>query len=156
MTTKHWLSIIILGIALLCDASHVMAQQKFDAARFQRDLEQFITEEALLTPSEAASFFPLYREMRNKQWGYICEDRRLKLVDTKDDKACADAIKRRDAIDLEMKTMQQQYHLRFMTILPANKVFKILRAEDKFHRKLFNNGGKCKITKSKTKQDHNK
>ena len=44
-----------------------MPQMRFDPQRFQADLEQFITREAGLTPMEAAAFFPVYREMLNKQ-----------------------------------------------------------------------------------------
>lgn len=143
---KIKLRILLLFILLLslCDITYAEKPQKFNPAQFQRDLEQFITEEALLTPSEASVFFPVYREMRNRLWTYICEDRRLCFVDTSNDKACAEAIKRRDAIDIEMKTIQQQYHLRFMALLPASKVFKILRAEDKFHRRLFKTGERNK------------
>ena len=42
-------------------------QQKFSPEKFQADLEQCITNEAGLTTEEAAKFFPLYREMRQKQ-----------------------------------------------------------------------------------------
>ena len=42
-------------------------QEKFSPEKFQADLEQFITNEACLTPQEATKFFPLYREMQKKQ-----------------------------------------------------------------------------------------
>ena len=35
--------------------------QKFSPEKFQADMEQFITQEACLTPEEAAKFFPLLR-----------------------------------------------------------------------------------------------
>ena len=36
-----------------------------------------------------------------------------------------------------MKQLQQEYHNRFMYILPASKVLKIIKAEEKFHRRAF-------------------
>lgn len=90
--------------------------------------------------------FPVYREMRNKQWAYFANERRLRHIDTSDDKACAEAIRKRDAGDLELKRIQQTYHEKFMTILPSSKVYLIIKAEDNFHRRLFkpNNGAKKK------------
>ena len=112
----------------------------------QRELEQFIATQACLSPAESAEFFPVYREMRNKQWAYFANERRLRHIDTSDDKACAEAIRKRDAGDLELKRIQQTYHEKFMTILPASKVYLIIKAEDNFHRRLFkpNNGAKKK------------
>ena len=37
---------------------------------------------------------------------------------------------------VEMKELLKSYHDKFMKILPATTVFKILKAEDKFHRQL--------------------
>lgn len=115
-------------------------QQKFDPERFQAELEQFITTQAALTPSEAAAFFPVYREMRKKQFAYMSETRRMRFIDTNDDKACVDAIKNRDKNEIEMKKLQRDYHMRFLKILPATKVLRILKAEDDFHRRLFKRG----------------
>ena len=124
----------------------VVSLAHFDPERFQRELEQFIATQACLSPAESAEFFPVYREMRNKQWAYFANERRLRHIDTSDDKACAEAIRKRDAGDLELKRIQQAYHEKFMTILPASKVYLIIKAEDNFHRRLFkqSNGAKKK------------
>lgn len=130
---------ILVAVAMLCSMA-VRAQKaaKFNPAKFEAELEQFVATEAALTPKEAATFFPLYREMRRKQLAYFGEDRRLCNVDTDDDKACAEAIHRRDDNDLEIKRLQQVYHDKFMRVLSPSKVFRVIRAEDKFHRRLFN------------------
>lgn len=116
---------------------NAQGSKTFDPAKFEADLEQFVTTEACLSPSESATFFPLYREMRKKQMAYFGEDRRCRRVDTNDDKACAEAINRHDENDIEIKKLQQAYHKKFMKILPASKVYLIIRAEEKFHRQLF-------------------
>lgn len=123
---------------LLCSlAAMAQGDRKFDPAKFEADLEQFVATEAALTPQEAAAFFPLYREMRRKQLAFFGEDRRLSTIDESDDKACADAIRRRDDNDLEIKRLQQVYHDKFMRVLSPSKVFRVIKAEDKFHRQLF-------------------
>lgn len=134
---KHRRYIIVL-LVLLCSVV-VMAQEpkKFDPVQFEADLEQFVATEARLTPTESAAFFPLYREMRKKQMAYFGYHRRWHIVDESDDKACAEAIRRLDSNDLEIKRLQQLYHEKFLHILPASKVFRIIKAEEKFHRQQF-------------------
>lgn len=129
----------IISILLVLCGVLAIAQEpkKFDPAQFEADLEQFVTTEARLTPAESAEFFPLYREMRKKQMAYFCDHRRWHYVDEADDKACADAIRRLDNNDLEIKRLQQAYHEKFLHILPASKVYRIIKAEDKFHRQQF-------------------
>lgn len=135
MTLRKYILIFI--VAICCSASFAQKRQKFNPAKFEAELEQFITTEAALSPREAAAFFPLYREMRKKQFAYFGEDRRLCSVDMTDDRACAEAIRRRDDNDLDIKLLQQAYHEKFMRVLPPSKVLRVIRAEDKFHRQLF-------------------
>ena len=134
---KHRRYIIVL-LVLLCSVV-AMAQEpkKFDRVLFEADLELFVATEARLTPTESATFFPLYREMRKKQMAYFGYHRRWHIVDESDDKACAEAIRRLDSNDLEIKRLQQLYHEKFLHILPASKVFRIIKAEEKFHRQQF-------------------
>lgn len=68
---------------------------------------------------------------------YFCDHRRWHYIDEADDKACADAIRRIDNNDIEIKRLQQAYHEKFLHILPASKVYRIIKAEDKFHRQQF-------------------
>ena len=119
---KHRRYIIVL-LVLLCSVV-AMAQEpkKFDPVQFEADLEQFVATEARLTPTESATFFPLYREMRKKQMAYFGYHRRWHIVDSN---------------DLEIKRLQQLYHEKFLHILPASKVFRIIKAEEKFHRQQF-------------------
>ena len=65
------------------------------------------------------------------------EMRRLHHIDTRDNETCANAIRRQDELDVEIKLLQQEYHSRFMLILPAGKVMRIIKAEEKFYRQMF-------------------
>ena len=104
-------------------------QQKFSPEKFQADLEQYITNEAGFTPEEAAKFFPLYREMQKKQ----------RVVYNK--ASSKRAIQRRDQYEIELRSIQQTYHNKFLKVVSATKVYKSIIAEDKFHRHAFRNWG---------------
>lgn len=112
-------------------------QRPFNPEKFQAELEQYVATEAALTIQESSAFFPLYREMRKKQHAIFGQMRRYRFTDTFDDKASMEAIKQQDMLDIQIKLLQQEYHNKFMEILPAGKVFKIIKAEDKFHRQSF-------------------
>ena len=100
-------------------------------------MEQFITSQAALSPSEAASFFPVYREMQKKARVLFEEMRRCHMTDLSNQRACKQAIIKMDELDLELKEVQRTYHLKFMKVLSPAKVLKIIKAEEKFHRNAF-------------------
>lgn len=114
----------------------------FDPKRFEADLEQYITTHAALTPREAARFFPVYRQMMRKMRSHFDAMRRFHFVNPKDERACEEAIRCQDELDIEMKQLQQEYHSRFLYILPASKVLRIIKAEEQFHRQAFRNARK--------------
>lgn len=131
----------VLMILMLCTFGVANGQHKkrppFDPAKFEADLEQFITVNACLSPSQAASFFPVYRQMMKKQRALFDEMRRLRMINPKDNEACEEAIRKQDELDIQIKQLQQEYHGRFLMMLPANKVLSIIKAEEKFHRQIF-------------------
>lgn len=132
---KHRLLLIAF---LMTVVLAVHAQQRpFNPAKFEAELEQFVATEAALTPQEFSRFFPIYREMRKKQIAIMSAGWKNKHIDISNDKACAEAIRQRDNNDVELKELQRTYHNKFLQVLPARKVIRIIRAEDKFHRQAF-------------------
>ena len=131
----------VLMILMLCTFGVANGQHKkrppFNPAKFEADLEQFITVNACLSPSQAASFFPVYRQMMKKQRALFDEMRRLRMINPKDNEACEEAFRKQDELDIQIKQLQQEYHGRFLMMLPANKVLSIIKAEEKFHRQIF-------------------
>ena len=131
----------VLMILMLCTFGVANGQHRkrppFNPAKFEADLEQFITVNACLSPSQAASFFPVYRQMMKKQRALFEEMRRLRMINPKDNEACEEAIRKQDELDIQIKQLQQEYHGRFLMMLPANKVLAIIKAEEKFHRQIF-------------------
>jgi len=115
--------------------------QKFSPEKFQAEMEQFITQQANLTADEAAKFFPIYREMQQKQRAVFAKMREEGRVKPTDDASCKKLVQKRDEVELELKKIQQTYHNKFFTVLSASKVFDVLRAEDRFHRRAFTDWG---------------
>lgn len=122
--------------------NHHNDQFKFSPEQFDADLQQFITTEAGLTPQEAARFFPVYREMQRKQRALYGQQRQQGNVKPQDEEGCQKMIRERDEIDLKLKYIQQTYHVKFLEILPATKVYDIIKAEDRFHRRMLRNWGR--------------
>lgn len=138
---KTWLCRCVAILFAVLFIAPVFAQPRkrppFNPAKFQADMEAFITKEACLSPKEAAKFFPVYRQMMKKQRSLFDEMRRYRLINPKDNRACSEAIRQQDELDLQIKLLQQEYHSRFMTILSPSKVLSIIKAEEKFHREMF-------------------
>ena len=129
----------------MCLLLGVVAQaqeaRKFSPEKFQAEMEQFITKEAGLTAEEAAKFFPLYREMLQKQRAIFEKVRKEGFTKPVDDATCRKLVERRDACELEQKKIQQTYHQKFFSVISPSKVFDVLIAEERFHRRAFRNWG---------------
>lgn len=130
---------ILTIVVILLTALTVKAEtpQQFSPEKFQADLEQFITNEANLTPEESKKFFSLYREMQQKQRVVFKQMKDLGVNKPADEAACKKALEKRDELELEQKRIQQNYHKQFLNVLPASKVYDVIKAENHFHRTAF-------------------
>ena len=116
--------------------------QKFSPEKFQADMEQFITQEAKLTSDEATKFFPLLREMQQKQRAVYAKIKKECSQRPSNEEEIKKVVQKRDTYELELKTIQQTYHNKFFKVLQPSKVFDAIIAEDRFHRRAFRNWGK--------------
>ena len=134
---------ILISMMLLLSGVMTQAQEarKFSPEKFQAEMEQFITKEAGLTAEEAAKFFPLFREMQQKQRAIFEKVRKEGFTKPVDDATCRKLVERRDACELEQKKIQQTYHQKFFSVISPSKVFDVLIAEERFHRRAFRNWG---------------
>jgi hypothetical protein len=130
---------ILFVTSLTVSAQHPRGRIHFDPARFKADMEQYIAREACLTPKEASEFFPLFDEMLRKERASFDQMSNISRVKPATEKGCADAVKKRDELEIQIKELEQQYHNRFMKILPASKVFDVIKAQNHFHRQMFKN-----------------
>lgn len=141
--------IACLAVLMLLAVSAQEPKKKFSPEKFQAELEQFITNEACLTPQEATKFFPLYREMHKKQRCVYNQMKALGKIKPAEESECRKSIQKRDELELELKSIQQTYHNKFLGVLSASKVFDVIKAEDRFHRKTFRNWGNGKRPEKK-------
>lgn len=111
-------------------------QKKFSPEKFEADLEAFITKDAGLTQQEAAKFFPLFKEMREKQRTLYRRMRKAGKESPTDDKSAAETIQQCDKLSIEAKQLEQKYHNQMMKEIPASKVYQAINAENRFHRKM--------------------
>ena len=134
-------------VLFLSVSAYADEPQKFSPEKFQAEMEQFITQEACLTPEEAAKFFPLLREMHQKQRAIQMQIKKECKIKPVDEAECKKCVQKRDVYELELKNIQQTYHNKFFCVLPASKVYDVIKAEDRFQRRAFKNWSQNKDNK---------
>lgn len=110
--------------------------RQFDPQKFQQMVEESLTKAANLTPEEAKAFFPLYNEMRAKQREMGQQIHQLKQRCAGDAKACSSTILRIKQLQVDMASLGKSYYERMLKVVPPEKVFKVMEAEDEFHRRM--------------------
>lgn len=127
----------VLFFVCLIVATIAMAQdKKFSPAEFEAELESFIKKEAKFTEAESSKFFPLFREMHQKQRAISQKMRTIGKDKPANEEGCASVIRERDKLDIELKQLEQCYHQKMMQVLPACKVYDAIKAEIRFHRQM--------------------
>lgn len=128
---------------MLCAAFAVAQPQagqmgKFNPEQFKTNMHKYIADKAQLTSEEQEAFFPLFDEMKNKERSLFASQRKIKLIPQTDEEY-REAIKQYDKIDVALKNLQRVYHQKFLNVLPAKKVFWVIRAEDGFRTQMLRN-----------------
>lgn len=123
-------------VCLLVVMTAMAQDKKFSPEKFDAELETFIKKEAKLTEAEASKFFPLLREMHQKQRGIFKRMRAIGKEKPANEEGYAEAIRNRDKLDIELKQLEQCYHKKMIQVIPASKVYDAIKAEDRFHRQM--------------------
>lgn len=133
-------TILTALVALLAFASWAQSPEKgkprFDPKVFQQYMEAELTRQSGLTPEEAKVFFPLYEEMKEKQRCIGMQIHQLMRQEQQDEASCSFRIAKIKQLQVETNQIEQSYYKRFVEIVPASKVFKVMKAEDDFHRRM--------------------
>lgn len=144
--TRKWLQrascIVIMMMAMLTSALAQPKGERFDPQEFRAHLEGFISKEAGLTASEGKAFFPLFHEMKEKQFKTQNKIFRLKRnapAGNASDKDYANTIQKIKRLEVEKAETEEAYYKKLCKIVSARKVFLAMQAEDKFHRRMLNN-----------------
>lgn len=140
MLKRFFIILSFFSIIIAANAQHGN-RGWFSPEKFEEDLKNYIVKEAALGKSECEKFLPVYNEMRHKQRKLFERQRNLGRMKTNDEESCKKMVQERDNIELEQKHIQQIYHNKFFEILPACKVYEIIKAEDKFHRHMLRQMG---------------
>lgn len=128
-------------LIILCISISIQAQDKkkngFTKEEFRSRQEAYLTEKADLTKEEASQFFPLYFELQDRKkavndegWKQVNKGKDPKTTDAEYEQIIDNIVKARiDADKLDLEYLQK-----FKKILSAKKIYKLQRAEMKFHR----------------------
>lgn len=144
--TREWLlrasCIVIMMMAMLTSALAQPRGERFSPKEFRAHLEEFISKEAGLTASEGKAIFPIFHEMKEKQFKAQDKIFRLKRngpASNASDKEFANAIQKIKNLEVEKAETEEEYYKKMCKVIPARKVFLVMQAEDKFHRRMINN-----------------
>ena len=132
---KQTAILLILQLLMLVSVS-AQGPQKFSPEKFDADMEKFVTEQAKLTQQESEKFFPLFREMHQKQRAVYHKIRQATKQKPADDKACEATLKLCDKLNVELREIEQSYHQKMMKVISAKKVYDAILAENQFHRRM--------------------
>ena len=139
MIMKRFSTIICVVFLALTVSAQGRGNNGFSPEHFDAELQKYITKEAGLTQQEAEKFFPLYKEMQQKQRALYGKQRLMGRQKPTDEKGCEQAIKQYDEIDLELKRIQLQYHNKMLKVISASKLYEVIKAESTFHRQQLRN-----------------
>jgi hypothetical protein len=128
--------IVTFSLLLMMTIMLNAQDKRFSPEKFEADLKCFITKEASLTSQEADKVFPVFREMREKQRVIYEKMRKLGMNKPSNDEACKQAILEYDKLNLELRQLDVTYHKKMMKLVPASKVYEIMKAENRFHRQM--------------------
>ena len=121
-----------------------MAQRPFDAQTLEQIKTKkiaFMTEAIGLTSQEAQKFWPVYNELEKERYQLMDKKRDLDQKSETLKPGMSDAEYRKLAIEMATTHAKEgklieEYNLKFLNILPAEKVVKLYRAEGKFRASL--------------------
>ena len=109
----------------------------FTKEEFRARQEAYLTQKAEITQEEATKFFPIYFELQDrkktvndKAWEQARKGKNPKTTDAEYEQIIEGIVKAR----IEADKLDLEYLQRFKKILSPKKIYKLQRAEIKFHR----------------------
>ncbi|MDE6180420.1 MAG: hypothetical protein K2G02_04735 [Phocaeicola sp.] len=114
-------------------------KEGFSKEEFRSRQEAYLTQKAEITKEEAARFFPIYFELQDrkkaindKAWEQARKGKDPQATNADYEQIIEGIVKAR----IEAGKLDLEYLLRFKKILSPQKIYKLQRAEMKFHRDL--------------------
>ena len=125
---------LILLIVLCLGVSATLHAQKLSREEFLAKKKAYITEQAELTESEAAKFFPLYFELRGKMRKLENDQNEESLKGKPAENDYAQVLEKKYNSRIESAKLEKHYYYKFKAFLTNEKIYKIQKAEIDFHR----------------------
>ncbi|MBR6202193.1 MAG: hypothetical protein IKQ62_04225 [Bacteroidaceae bacterium] len=117
-------------------------RREFNPELYMKKMNEFVAHEAGLTEAESAKFFPLLKEMLDKQHGLMRQQRELMMKGWKNQNLSESdyeqMVTKVAALDVESKKVEQTYYKRFHTVLPWKKVYAVRIALSRFQMEALN------------------
>ena len=137
-----------------------MAQRQFDPQTIELIKTKkiaFLTEAIGLSSQEAQKFWPVYNELEKERFAVIDKKRELEEKSATPKPGMTDTDYRKLAIEIAATHAKEghlieDYNLKFLNILPAEKVVKLYVAEGKFRGYLMHEYRKEQDSKDKDKK----
>ena len=137
---KGYIRQILLACLLMASLSasaQMHKEKRISPEEFRAKTEAFIGSKAGFTAEEAQKFFPIYHEMKGKQWKIMQEVGKLKQQKpgfTSTYKEYAAIVSEIKDLNVQIAQLEETYYKRMCKAVPAKKVFMAMQAEDDFHR----------------------
>jgi len=135
---KYQLITLFTFVVVIVSTEHMLAQKDISNKRQQLEAEKiaFITKQISLTSTEAQQFWPLYNECQQKR-NELQKQRRqimkkMLLSESLNNKELEDLSDQYINIQSDESKLLTQYHQKFKSALPIQKVIGLYKAEDKF------------------------
>lgn len=134
----------VLIIVLLLFSITGMAQRQFDPQTLELIKAKkipFMTEQIGLTSQEAEKFWPVYNELEKERYMLMDKKRELEQKSETPKPGMSDADYRKLATEIAAThakegKLTEEYNIKLLNILPAEKVVKLYRAEGRFRASL--------------------
>lgn len=110
-------------------------RRQFSPEHFKQELEKFVTNEASLTDSEAQRLFPMLHEMMALERKNNEEATRLMQAcnENSSEAEYERTLKKCLALEIDNKTIEQNYYKKFHSVLSWKKIHKVRSALFKFN-----------------------
>ena len=138
------MKIRILIFVMLLISLTGMSQRHFDPQTLELIKTKkiaFMTEQIGLTSQEAEKFWPVYNELEKERYMLMDKKRELEEKSGSPKPGMSDSDYRKLAIEIAATHAKEgklieEYNLKLLNVLPAEKVVKLYRAEGKFRASL--------------------